>query len=106
MLLILRVLRGDPGSNLTAVTYNNNVYAYLCELQYFSYFGGNPLAVTAVSSVIDIIVWQKLQENAKQTGAYLSEQLQELKQYEFVGDVRGVGLFQGIDIVRSKESKE
>jgi len=49
-----------------------------------------------------VIEWQNLQENAKQTGRYLYERLQELYKYSFVGDVRGVGLFQGIDIVKSK----
>ena len=53
-----------------------------------------------------MIHWQKLQQNAKETGDYLNERLQSLKKYKFVGDIRGVGLFQGIDIVKSKETKE
>lgn len=40
-------------------------------IQYFSTFGGNPLAVTAVSSVLDVIEHQKLQQNALETGRYL-----------------------------------
>jgi 4-aminobutyrate aminotransferase-like enzyme len=48
-----------------------------------------------------------LQENAKETGDYLNRRLNEeiLPHYDFVGDIRGVGLFQGIDIVHSKQSR-
>ena len=77
-------------------------------IEFFSTFGGNPLAVTATSCVLDVIKYQKLQENAKETGNYLSKRLRQeiLPLYEFVGDIRGMGFFQGIDIVKSKESKE
>lgn len=60
------------------------------------------MAVTATIAVLDVIENQKLQENALETGKYLSKRLQELLKYPFVGDVRGVGLFQGIDIVKDK----
>jgi 2,2-dialkylglycine decarboxylase (pyruvate) len=60
------------------------------------------MAVTATSAVLDVIECQKLQENAKEVGKYLFENLQSLLKYEFVGDVRGRGLFQGVDIVKSK----
>lgn len=48
-----------------------------------------------------------MQENAKETGDYLNKRLKEeiLPHYDFVGDIRGVGLFQGIDIVHSKQSR-
>jgi 4-aminobutyrate aminotransferase-like enzyme len=66
------------------------------------------MAMTAVSAVLDVIEWQKLQANAKETGDYLNKRLKEeiLPFYDFVGDIRGVGLFQGIDIVKSKASRE
>ena len=72
-------------------------------MEYFNTYGGNPLAVTASAAVLDIIKWQKLQENALKTGVYLRERLQnEILPFAEVGDVRGLGLFQGIDIVKSK----
>ncbi len=75
-------------------------------MQFFSTFGGNPLAVTAISAVLDVINWQKLQENAFETGKHLSKRLkEEILPYEFVGDIRGLGLFQGIEIVTDKESQ-
>jgi 4-aminobutyrate aminotransferase-like enzyme len=48
-----------------------------------------------------------LQEGAKETGDYLNKRLKEeiLPFYDFVGDIRGVGLFQGIDIVKSKATR-
>ncbi len=62
------------------------------------------MAMTAVSAVLDVIEWQGLQENAKDTGRYLNKRLKQqiLPVFDFVGDIRGVGLFQGIDIVKSK----
>ena len=72
-------------------------------MEFFSTYGGNPLAVTATSTVLDVIDWQHLQENAKETGIYLKKRLtEEILPYRFVGDVRGMGFFQGIDIVKSK----
>ena len=77
-------------------------------MEFFSTFGGNPMAMTATSAVLDVIDWQKLQENACETGKYLNKRLNEeiLPFYDFVGDIRGIGLFQGIDVVKSKASRE
>ena len=76
------------------------------DMEFFSTYGGNPLAVTATSAVLDVIEWQKLQENALETGIHLRKRLiEEILPYACVGDVRGMGLFQGIDIVKSKESR-
>lgn len=58
-------------------------------------------------TVLDIIEDEGLQQNAKVLGEYLVKELLTLKdKYECVGDVRGTGLFIGIDIVKSKDSKE
>jgi ethanolamine-phosphate phospho-lyase len=76
------------------------------DMEFFSTYGGNPLAATATSAVLDVIEWQKLQENAKTTGEYLKKRLtEEILHFKCVGEVRGMGLFQGIDIVTDKESK-
>ena len=44
-------------------------------MEFFSTYGGNPLAVTASACVLDVIEWQKLQENAKETGIHLKKRL-------------------------------
>ncbi len=58
-------------------------------------------------AVLDVIEEEGLQQNAKVLGEYLMENLLVMKEkYNCIGDVRGVGLFIGIDIVKSKESRE
>jgi ethanolamine-phosphate phospho-lyase len=74
-------------------------------IEYFNTFGANPMACTAAEAVIDIIRNQKLQENAVEVGEYLNGKLKELLRFEQVGDVRGMGFFQGIDIVKSKKTR-
>ena len=46
-------------------------------IEFFSTYGGNPLAVTATSAVLDVISWQNLQHNARDTGVYLKKRLVE-----------------------------
>jgi acetylornithine/succinyldiaminopimelate/putrescine aminotransferase len=41
-------------------------------MEFFSTFGGNPMAMTATNAVLDVIDWQKLQQNAFGTGKYLN----------------------------------
>ena len=58
-------------------------------------------------AVLDVIEEEGLQHNAKVLGEYLMEKLLVMKEkYECIGDVRGVGLFIGIDIVKDRASKE
>lgn len=73
----------------------------------FSTFGGNPVSMAAALAVINIIEEEDLRTNAKVVGDYLREKLEALKEkYEIVGDVRGMGLMQGVEFVKSKETKE
>lgn len=44
-------------------------------MEFFSTFGGNPMAMTATSAVLDVMEWQGLQENARDTGRYLNQRL-------------------------------
>lgn len=69
--------------------------------------GGNPIVVAAAIAVLDVILEEKLPENAAKQGEYLMKRLNELKdRYEEVGDVRGKGLMVGVEFVKSKETKE
>jgi 4-aminobutyrate aminotransferase len=73
----------------------------------FSTFGGNPVSMAAALAVINIIEEEDLRTNAKTVGDYLREKLNNLKEkYEIVGDVRGMGLMQGIEFVKDKLTKE
>jgi len=70
-------------------------------------YGGNPLAAATAVEVIKILKEENLAENAKVMGTYMLERLQEkLLSFWFVGDVRGKGLLQGVELVKDKTTKE
>ncbi len=72
-----------------------------------STFGGNPLACAAASKVIDVIIEEKLLENAQKQGSYIMKWLQDLKnERKIIGDIRGKGLMIGIEFVEDKDSKK
>jgi 4-aminobutyrate aminotransferase-like enzyme len=71
-----------------------------------STFGGNPVTATAAKAVIDFIEEQKLMDNCTTTGGYLRAGLEELKnKHQIIGDVRGMGLMQAIELVEDRKSK-
>ncbi len=68
---------------------------------------GNPVACAAGLAVIDVIEEQGLLERAKQLGEQLERRFREFqKKYTLVGDVRGLGAMQAIELVRDRETKE
>lgn len=72
---------------------------------HLSTFGGNPVTATAILATIEAIEKRKLAQNAEEMGLYLRDRLNELKEkYQIIGEVRGMGLIQGMEIV--KEGKE
>ena len=73
----------------------------------FSTFGGNPVSMAAALAVIKVIEDENLRYNAMVVGAHLREGLDGLKEkYKVIGDVRGLGLMQAIELVKDRESKE
>ncbi len=73
----------------------------------FATFGGNPVSTAAALAVIQTIEDEDLRSNCKIVGDYLREKLEELKaKYAIIGDVRGMGLMQGVELVRNRETKE
>ena len=74
--------------------------------QHASTFGANPVAVEAALATLDVIKTEHLMENAKRVGERAKKRLLEMKEkYEIVGDVRGKGLFVGVEIVKDKRTK-
>jgi len=72
-----------------------------------STFGGNPVTCTAARAVIDVIEADNLRENASTVGAYFRQRLEELQdRHPLIGDVRGMGLMQGLELVKDRKSKE
>jgi len=71
-----------------------------------STFGGNPVTTTQAKAVIDLIEEQNLLANCAETGAYLRGRLDQIKdKHEIVGEVRGMGLIQGLELVEDRQSK-
>jgi 4-aminobutyrate aminotransferase-like enzyme/Ser/Thr protein kinase RdoA (MazF antagonist) len=68
-------------------------------MEYFNTFGGNPVSCAIGLAVLDVIRDERLQENARDVGAYLMRGLAELqKQHAVITDVRGLGLFLGFEL--------
>jgi 4-aminobutyrate aminotransferase-like enzyme len=73
----------------------------------FSTFGGNPVSMAAALAVIRVIEEGDLKRNAAEVGGYFRERLEGLKEkYAVIGDVRGMGLMQALELVRDRETKE
>jgi 4-aminobutyrate aminotransferase-like enzyme/Ser/Thr protein kinase RdoA (MazF antagonist) len=76
-------------------------------MEYFNTFGGNPVSCAIGLSVLDVIEDEHLQANALHTGAHLLRGLRQLMQkHPIIGDVRGLGLFIGIELVRDRQTRE
>jgi 4-aminobutyrate aminotransferase-like enzyme len=75
-------------------------------MEYFNTFGGNPVACSAGLAVLDVLEEEGLQERALQLGRALQSGLQELQaRHDCIGDVRGAGLFLGVELVDDPESQ-
>ena len=71
---------------------------------HISTFGGNPVTATAILATIQAIEKRKLARNAEKMGAYLRDGLNGLKEkYPIIGEVREMGLIQGMEIVKEKK---
>ncbi len=81
--------------------------AFANGMEYFNTFGGNPVSCAIGMAVLEVIENERLQENAFRTGKRLLKGLQELMdRYPLIGDVRGLGLYAGIELVTDQETLE
>lgn len=68
---------------------------------------GNPVSVTAGLAVLNFLQQHAVLEKMKETSVYLQQRLQQLQnQHPIIGDVRGIGLMWGIELVRNRETRE
>ena len=73
----------------------------------FSTFGGNPVSCAVGLAVINVIEEDDLRTNARVVGDYLKKRMLELQEkHEAIGDVRGMGLMLGIELVKDRKTKE
>jgi 4-aminobutyrate aminotransferase-like enzyme len=83
-----------------AVTRPEILQTFTDRIEFFSTFGGNPVAAAASLATLDVIVAENLQANAARTGDALRTALRDLAQaHPMIGDVRGSGLLIGVEIV-------
>lgn len=73
---------------------------------YFNTFGGNPVAIAAAQAVLDTIRSENLQEHALQTGRAFRSALRQLADvHPEIGDIRGTGLYTGVELIEDAETK-
>ena len=73
----------------------------------FSTFGGNPVSCAVGLAVINVIEEDDLRTNCRVVGGYFRGKLDDLKEkYPVIGDVRGMGIMQGIELVKDRQTKE
>jgi 4-aminobutyrate aminotransferase-like enzyme/Ser/Thr protein kinase RdoA (MazF antagonist) len=105
------VTMGKPignGHPIGAVVTTPEVAAsFLTGMEYFNTFGGNPVSAAVGLAVLDVIEDERLQQHAARVGGRLLAGLRELAgRYRCIGDVRGAGLFLGVELVRDRATRE
>ena len=105
------VVMGKPLGNghpmAAVVTTREIADAFDNGMEYFSTFGGNTVSCTVGLAVLDVLHEEKLQAHALAVGERMLGGLRALAgRYEIVGDVRGSGLFLGVELVRERETRE
>ena len=98
------VTLGKPMGNgypiAAVVTTDEIAQTYNKEYGYFNTFGGNPVACAAGLAVLEVIKKDQLMKHAKSTGLYFYQELIKLAgKYELISDVRGSGLFLGVELI-------
>ena len=97
---------GDGHPMAAVVTTREVTDSFDNGMEYFNTFGGNPVSCAIGLAVLDVIESQDLRGNALAMGNYLMDAFRDMqKRHEVIGDVRGLGLFLGIELVTDRRSK-
>src|SRR5205809_7706243 len=90
-----------------AVTTRMEIAQALTQRIHFNTFGGNPVCMAAGLAVLDVIDEDGLQENSRVVGKKLKDGFRKLADdHQLIGDVRGMGLMLGVELVRDRKTKE
>jgi 4-aminobutyrate aminotransferase-like enzyme len=80
---------------------------FAARARYFNTFGGNPVSCAAALAVLDVIADERLMANAFCVGEYIQAGLRSLAlREERIGEIRGAGLFIGVDLVKDRATRE
>ncbi|XP_074851789.1 alanine--glyoxylate aminotransferase 2, mitochondrial isoform X2 [Carettochelys insculpta] len=95
------------GFPMAAVITTREIANILAQIFHFNTFGGNAVACVVGSAVLDVLAEDDLQKNSEEVGTYMLLEFAKLRdKFEIVGDVRGKGLMIGIEMVKSKDSRQ
>jgi alanine-glyoxylate transaminase/(R)-3-amino-2-methylpropionate-pyruvate transaminase len=95
------------GAPLGACTTRPEIAAMMKNRVHFNTFGGNPISMTQGLATLEVIDRDNIQQNAREVGGHLKERLAELQdRHQLIGEVRGLGLMLGVELVRDRQSKE
>ncbi|MEE9229395.1 MAG: aminotransferase class III-fold pyridoxal phosphate-dependent enzyme [Acidobacteriota bacterium] len=96
------------GHPMAAVVTTPEIVAALAkQSDFFSTTGGNPVSCAAGMATLEVLEREGLMENARRVGAYLREGIGKLSaRHALIGDVRGTGLYTGVELVRDRVTLE
>ncbi len=95
------------GVPLGAVTARDEVAQVMTHSIHFNTFGGNPISMIQGLATMEVIDEHQVQANALNVGTYLKSGLDALaEKHPIIGDVRGMGLMLGVELVKDRESKQ
>lgn len=101
---IMVMAKGAANGSPIGITIATPEVAEALKGPHLSTFGGNPVTATAALATIDAIEKRGLVQNAEEMGYFLRDRLEGLKEkFKIIGEVRGKGLIQGLEIVKEKK---
>src|SRR5262245_62149485 len=95
------------GAPLGACVTRPEIAKTLTSRVHFNTFGGNPISMTQGLATLEVIERENIQENARVVGEHLQARLLDLQERQpLIGEVRGLGLMLGVEVVRDRVTKE
>jgi len=95
------------GAPLGAMTTTEPISEMMKNRIHFNTFGGNPISMTQGLATLEVIDAENIQQNALEVGTHLKNRLLELQDRQpLIGEVRGLGLMLGVELVTDRQTKE
>ncbi len=95
------------GVPLGGLTTRREIAEVLAQRVHFNTYGGNPVCMAAAQAVLEVIEEEGLQENCRVVGGQFKRGLEDLAtRHDIIGDVRGMGLMLGVELVTDRETRQ